>query len=152
MNDVINNLTIYNQSSQNQINKIINPDKSYMYKDAIIYQDIMSIYNNGTIQKYNDPIGWDSTTYINSIWNGRLMLNIGKGNNTNAGIQTTVPDNYNVLWIRVFNDRECGFNVTFFSCGFMATNQISLMDLVQMVNQLIFGMIIKTAMCFMYGV
>ncbi len=76
---------------QYQINNITNPDKFYMYKDAIIYQEIMSIYHNGTIQKYNNPTGWDETTYSTSPWNGRLILNIGTGTNINAGITTNSP-------------------------------------------------------------
>jgi hypothetical protein len=71
-------------------------------------------------------------------WNGRLILNIGIGNNINAGIKTTVPDNYNVLWIRVLNDRDANFNVTYldgsfenmgvFNCGLGIPMKFPLME------------------------
>jgi hypothetical protein len=61
--------------------------KFYMYKEAIIYQDMMSIYKNGTIQKYNNPIGWDETTYSTTPMIGRLALNIGTGTNINAELK-----------------------------------------------------------------
>jgi len=86
--------------------------RDYMYKDAIIYQDIFHIYDQGIIQKRGSPKGWDETSYVSTKWNQRNILNIGAGANANGvGLKVNIPPNYDVLWIRVLNDRWAVFKV-----------------------------------------
>jgi len=89
---------------------------NYMYKDAIIYQDIFNAYNSNIFQKVGSPAGWDETSYATNPWNGRRILKIGGGVNSNGnGMLVHIPDGYNVLWLRVLGDRWATFRVTAFN-------------------------------------
>ena len=48
-----------------------------MQKDAIIYNDIISLLEKGIISKNGNPIGWDELTHRTSPWNNRCMICIG---------------------------------------------------------------------------
>ena len=86
---------------------------NYMYRDAVVYQDIFAAYQTRIFEKRGAATGWDETSYSSNLWNGRKILNIGQGvQSSNAnGITVHVPSGYNVLWIRVLNDRWETFRV-----------------------------------------
>jgi len=89
------------------------------------------------------PAGWDEVSYVSTKWNGKNILNIGKGEEANgAGIKINIPKGgYNIIWVRVLNDRwanfracpyisDTNFNFPKGSCeeyatGFRTLNQIS---------------------------
>ena len=80
-------------------------NKNHLYREAIIYDNIISAYEGGIISKSGNPIGWDDLSHRKNPWNSKLMLKIGSNSQQNeAGIKVTIPDNYDVLWIRVHND------------------------------------------------
>ena len=83
---------------------------NYMYRDAEIYQDIFKAYNLGKFQKQGTPTGWDEKSYSSALWYTKNILNIGAGiNNNGNGMLVTVPSGFNVLWLRVLNDRWATF-------------------------------------------
>ena len=86
---------------------------NYMYREAVVYQDIFAAYQTRVFEKRGAPAGWDETSYSSTLWYGRKILKIGTGAQvTNAnGILVHVPSGYNVLWIRVLNDRWESFRV-----------------------------------------
>ena len=86
---------------------------NYMYRDSIIYQSIHEAYNLGVFEKYGAPVGWNVDGYAVTLWNGRSIINIGTGVNSNSagGIKVHVPSGYNALWVRVLNDRWTTFRV-----------------------------------------
>jgi len=85
---------------------------NYMYKEAVIYQDIFNAYNSNIIQKVGTPSGWDDTSYATNPWNLRRILRIGGGVQSNGnGMLVNIPSGYNVLWIRILNDRWTTFRV-----------------------------------------
>jgi hypothetical protein len=80
-------------------------DKFYMFKESIIYQNIIDAYDKGVISKMGSPSGWDDTTHRVTEWNQRKMLKIGLNpQNTGNGAKVLVPQGYNVMWLRVTND------------------------------------------------
>ena len=86
---------------------------NYMYRDAVVYQDIFAAYQTRIFQQRGAPAGWDETSYSSTLWNGRKILKIGAGvqaSNAN-GIVVHPPSGYNVLWLRVLNDRWETFRV-----------------------------------------
>jgi len=90
--------------------------RDYMYRDALIYQDIFNAYNSNIFVKKGAARGWDETSYVNSPWNLRHILNIGNGANSNGnGIKVNIPQGYNVIWLRVLGDRWHTFRVNAFS-------------------------------------
>jgi len=86
--------------------------RDYMYRDALIYQDIFNAYNSNIFVKRGSPRGWDETSYVNSPWNLRHILNIGSGANSNGnGIKVNIPPGYDTIWLRVLGDRWATFRV-----------------------------------------
>jgi len=94
--------------------------RDYMYRDAMVFQDIFNAYNSNIFTKMGSPKGWDETSYVNSPWNLRHILNIGVGINRNGhGIKVNIPQGYDVIWLRVLSDRWALFRV----CPFNDLNQ-----------------------------
>jgi hypothetical protein len=86
-----------------------------MYKDAIIFQDIFNAHHSNVWSKKGTPGGWNDSSYVSGTWNGRRSLNMGTGVQSNAnGMLVRVPSGYNVLWLRVFNDRWATFRVALY--------------------------------------
>ena len=88
---------------------------NYMYREAVVYQDIFAAYQTRVFEKRGAAAGWDETSYSTSstLWYGRKILKIGAGvqaSNAN-GITVHVPSGYNVLWLRVLSDRWETFRV-----------------------------------------
>jgi hypothetical protein len=79
---------------------------NYMYKDAVIYNDIFDAFENNIFSKIGDPVGWDENSYTSrNPFNGRPILNIGNNDQVDRnGIELAVPDGYDVFWVRVIND------------------------------------------------
>lgn len=109
---------------------------NYMYKDAVIYQNIFNAYQNNVFTKMGSPVQWDETSYSTNKWNGRLIIRIGAGVQNDAnGITVNVPTGYNVLWLRVLNDRYETFRVAsanaadttdaIYSCGHRGIGEVS---------------------------
>jgi hypothetical protein len=51
-------------------------DRHYMYKDAIIHQEVFEALNQLIIQKIGNPGGWDESSYKVNPWNQRKILKI----------------------------------------------------------------------------
>ena len=82
----------------------MSPNRHYLYKEAIIYQDIYQALNTGVIKKVGNPVNIDDTSFRVNPWNKRKMLRMGMGAQPNGnGYKTTIPEGYNVLWLRVSN-------------------------------------------------
>lgn len=80
-------------------------NKNHLYREAIIHDNIISALDTGIISKSGAPIGWDDLSYRKNPWNLRLMINIGSNSQVNEfGMKVTIPENYDVLWLRVHND------------------------------------------------
>ncbi len=102
-------------SISSDLNKIKDSNKNQqkMYEDAIIYQDPIMALETGVINKLGNPIGWDEQTYRINTYERRKMINIGNTQQNNGnGMLVKVPEGYNVLWLRVLNDRENVYRVT----------------------------------------
>jgi len=85
---------------------------NYIYRDSIIYNDIFAAYNSNIFQKKGTPASWDETSYNQNPWNSKRILRIGLGPNSNGnGLMVNIPDGYNVLWLRILNDRWFTFRV-----------------------------------------
>jgi len=81
--------------------------KNHMYTEAIVYDNIIDAYETGIISKSGNPIGWDDLTYRKNSWNSKLMINIGSNSQANeSGLKVTIPENYDVLWLRVHNNND----------------------------------------------
>jgi hypothetical protein len=104
-----NDLDILKNSLAN--NLVNSENKNHMYKDSLIYQNIVNAYNTGIVVKSGDPYGWDETTYRTNLWNGRVMMCFGWGSPPNdfTGMKTTIPQGYDVLWIRANSDNNLWF-------------------------------------------
>jgi hypothetical protein len=114
-------------------------DLNYMYKEAKIYQNIFEAFDDNTIQKVGDPVGWDENSYIKNKWEGRNILNIGNADQVDRNsLEITIPEGeYDVLWLRVLNERWETFNirpsnvplrahgVEIYACGWRNLNEIS---------------------------
>jgi len=86
---------------------------NHMYNEAMIFQDIFNAMDSNIISKVGNPSGWDANSYNQNPWNGRRILRIGGGVNSNGnGILVNIPQGYNVLWLRVLNDRWTTFRVS----------------------------------------
>jgi len=128
VNDLKNKITTQKQ---------LNFNRNYMYKEAIIYDNIITALEQGIVIKYGGPAGWDENSYRNNnLWNAKTMLKIGEGAVPNGnGMQTNIPGGYNVLWLRVSNHvwSNCKFSyldgnkeeLGFFTAGFRNLNEIS---------------------------
>ena len=126
---------VLKQKIENQ--EVLNEKRNHMYKEAIIYDDIINSLEKGIISKVGNPSSWDENTYrSNNPWKGKTMLRIGVDfQNKGNGIQTIIPSGYNVLWLRINNNEWGNFLITYadgdlenvgiFSCGFRRLNEIS---------------------------
>jgi len=87
---------------------------NYMYKDSMIFQDVFNAMDSNVIRKIGNPAGWDQTSYAQNPWNGRRILRVGGGVNSNGnGIVVAIPPGgYDVLWVRVLNDRWTTFRAS----------------------------------------
>jgi hypothetical protein len=89
-------------------------NRFFMYKDAIIYHDIIEALEKNIISKIGNPSGWDENSWRVNLWNKRKLLKIGTQDNAiGNGITTTIPEGYDTLWLRVINDQwvtvKCNF-------------------------------------------
>ncbi len=115
--------------------KVDRSNRYYMYKEAIIYQNIFEPLEKNIISKVGNPVGWDDQTHRVNEFNKRKILLIGTAPQKNGdGLKINVPDGYNVLWIRVLNDRHNIYRVTpesdpnqseKYACSFRGLNEIS---------------------------
>jgi len=97
---------------------------NYMYREAQIYQDIFGCLNSNiisplsTVANSRVPTGWDDTSYSQTLWNNRRILRIGTANQVQSngnGLLVNIPSGYDVLWIRVLNERWTTFRVAYTS-------------------------------------
>ncbi len=64
------------------------------------------------INKLGNPAGWDDQSFRNRPHESRKILNIGTAVQDNGnGILVKIPQGYNVLWLRVINERENVYRV-----------------------------------------
>ncbi len=95
-------------------NGIEKKNNLYFEKEALIYDNIFTALEKGIVAKNGNPIGWDDLLYRKNPWNGKLIMCIGSNSQENgAGMKIIIPENYNVLWLRVHNDNN--WNVYRFS-------------------------------------
>jgi len=89
-----------------------------MYKEAIIHQEIFKMLDTDVVQKQGAAAGWDETSYVSNVWNLRNIMNLGSNVNGNGnGLKVNIPKGYDVLWLRVLNDRWATFRVCPFVNG-----------------------------------
>jgi len=97
---------------------------NHMYHNALIYQDIFDAYNSNIIQKQGSAGGWDETSYSTNPWNGKRILKIGQGVQSNGnGLTVNIPQGYDVLWLRILGDRWTTFRVSPFNANTQANFQ-----------------------------
>jgi len=105
-----NKFSVLKTEKDNLTKEIEKSNNLYLEKDAIIYDNIITALENGIIAKNGDPVGWDNVRNRTNLFNNKLTIYIGNNKQENgAGIQITIPQNYNVLWIR--NVNKNGWNV-----------------------------------------
>ena len=115
---------------------LIKSNNIFIDDSPIIYHDIIKALETNVIVKLGAPVGWDENSYRTNLWNGRKMLSIGKGPQSNGnGITTKVPDGYDLLWLRCSNHVWGVFRFTYvdgeneeigkFACGYRSLNNIS---------------------------
>ena len=109
---------------------------NYMYypEETIIYQDVFDALGKA-FGKSGNPVGWDDTTYTKkNPWNGRTIIRLGGIDKPLAfpnGAFVNVPNNMNVIWLRVLSDRwfsvkvytEGGVDIGTFVAGFNNLNK-----------------------------
>jgi len=92
--------------------------KNYLYRDKLIFQDIFDAYNSNVFTKFGSASGWDETSYSTNPWNGKRILKIGQGVQSNGnGIIVNIPQGYDVLWLRILGDRWTTFRVMPYSAN-----------------------------------
>jgi len=95
-----------------------------MYHDAMIFQDVFNAMDSNIIRKIGNPAGWDSTSYAQNPWNGKRILRIGGGVNTNGnGVIVSIPQGYDVLWIQILKDRWTTFRALPYNTNAVANFQ-----------------------------
>ena len=103
-------------------------------EEATIYHNIFEPYGNSIFAKSGNPSVWDDTSYKTNPWNGRLMIRIGNGKNIYPnGVKITVPNDKNVIWLRVLNERwgcfkifdKSGTDLGTFCGGYRKINNLS---------------------------
>jgi hypothetical protein len=113
-----------------------NENMHFMYKEAIIHQDIIEVLDKGLISKLGEPISWDDHTYREKQYSRRKMINIGVNTQVNGnGLKVNVPEGYDVLWLRVTNHKRNIFRIAAldaqdeviekYSCFSRSLNEIS---------------------------
>ena len=109
---------------------------NYLYypENAKIYQEVFDALKDGTLAKSGNPAHWDQASYAVNPWEGRKIIRLGGIDQTikfpNGGM-ITVPNGYNVIWIRILGDRwacvqvynEKGENLGNFSGGYNKLNR-----------------------------
>lgn len=118
------NITISELDASRSIQKALY-DKmldNYIYQPdgAIIYQNIFDAKDKRVIEKIGNPIGYDDTTYApgKTLWEGRSIINYGsKVNPLKNGLLVHVPEEYEVVWLRVHNDSWTVVTVQVVSTG-----------------------------------
>lgn len=108
--------------------------ENFMYREAIIHQDILDAFDKGIVKKIGAPSYFNDGSYRgSSLWNKRHILNIGnRQEQPGNGIEVKVPIGYDVIWLRCLNDRwetftVRGGNINFgtYACGYRQLNEIS---------------------------
>jgi len=109
--------------------------QNFIYRDARIYQDIFEALEKQVFSKLGNPNAWDETSYRINTWNNRKIIKIGQNENADGnGISVQIPEEYNVLWLRVLNERWTVFKAKYldnnedigkFSCGYRSLNEYS---------------------------
>lgn len=80
-------------------------NKNNLFREAIIYDNIVNAYETGLVRKSGNPIGLDDLSYRKNPWNSKLIINIGSNSQQNESwMKLTIPEKNNVLWVRVHND------------------------------------------------
>jgi hypothetical protein len=80
-------------------------NKNHIYKEAITYHNIIQAIETGVVSKSGNPVGWNEITHRSNTWNGRTMICIGDNfQNNENGLKTTIPQGYDVLWLRSHNN------------------------------------------------
>lgn len=107
----------------------------HMYRDAIIYQDVIEAMRTGVIQISGSPSGADFTSYTaQNPWHRRPIMRFGIGAQAYPnGWKVNVPEGYNVIWLRCANHvwgtfslrDSAGTNLGVFACGYRASNEYS---------------------------
>jgi len=121
---VVAAITTYNKKNNN------------MYIESVIYDNLTQALEQGIIKKVGNPVGWNDTSYKTNPWNGKFMINIGTGAQSNGnGLQVNIPEGHNVLWIRCSNHVWGTFRLKYsdgnnedlgkFACGYRNLNEIS---------------------------
>jgi hypothetical protein len=93
------------QHLRNDINFLLyNTDRAnYMYKEAMVHQKIQNALHRGIIEKVGAPHLWMDN---HPVWHGRQILRFGHGKViSQSGLKVNVPEGYDVLWVRVLNER-----------------------------------------------
>ncbi len=123
--------------SGGRIANYLNGISQHMYPSesasSRIYQNIFDAFNIGYIDKLGSP-QFDNTTYVNG-WNNRPAIKFGTNVEADGnGAVVRIPTAYDVVWVRVLNDRYTNMKVTsvddnkligFFGNGFRRSNRIS---------------------------
>lgn len=123
-----NNICIDNSSNSIQLDQPIIPIstlKSHTYSqstsDFVIYDDIYAAQTSGAWGKFGISANYNDKSYLNNPWNGYKLLGIGSSKNDEGGIYIDVPNNMNVIWLRVTNDRWSIFRISGYlnyACGY----------------------------------
>jgi len=93
---------------------------NYMYypEETIIYHDVFEALGKA-FGKSGNPTGWDETTHTKAnLFNGRSIIRLGGHTKPLAfpnGAFVNVPNNMNVIWLRILSDRW--FNVKVYTEG-----------------------------------
>ncbi len=83
------------------VNHVYHPD------ECLIYQDIFAARDAGAIAKLGNPAGYNDTSYTAANpWNGSPIIAYGGNNEADGnGALITVPDGYDLVWVRVLGNR-----------------------------------------------
>ena len=72
---------------------------------CVIYQNIFTAHNAGIIRKLGNPGYYNDHSYRRG-WNGYPIIAYGGNNESDGnGALVTVPEGYEVVWVRVLGDR-----------------------------------------------
>ncbi len=75
---------------------------NFMYTRSWVFQNIKSALRRGVIKKFGNPRGWHQKPFL---WHKRQILRFGLHGNEMGGLRVKPPRGFNVLWLRVLNDR-----------------------------------------------
>ena len=88
--------------------------RQYMYKDAIIFHDIIDSLNKGIIKRVGNPRGNDENSFRINPWQQRKLLSLGNTVQSDGdGYTVSMPEGYNVLWLRLSNHVWFTLKVTY---------------------------------------